>query len=43
MPYKLFRAMAMLASGRECRVCGEQVAPSDPFGVSEGVCAACRQ
>ena len=43
MPYKLFRAMAMLASGRDCRVCGDPVAPSDPFGVSEGVCAPCRK
>lgn len=43
MPYKLFRAIAMLESGRDCRRCGEAIAPSDAFGVSEGVCAACRE
>lgn len=29
-------------SGRSCRVCGSAVASRDGFGMSEGVCPACR-
>jgi hypothetical protein len=29
-------------SGRFCRVCGRGIDHGDPFGVSEGVCPACR-
>ena len=29
-------------SGRSCRVCGSPVASRDGFGMSEGVCPACR-
>lgn len=29
-------------SGRFCRVCGRGIQARDPFGVSEGVCPACR-
>jgi hypothetical protein len=42
MLYRLFRAMAMLDSGSVCRRCGEGIARSDHFGVSESVCAPCR-
>ena len=43
MPYDLFRAMAMVVSGRDCRVCGDAIRPGDEFGVSEGVCVTCRE
>jgi hypothetical protein len=42
MLYRLIRAFAMQESGRDCRRCGEGIRPSDHFGVSEGVCVACR-
>ncbi len=42
MIYTLLRSLFGLASGRDCRRCGEAVAPADPFGVSEGVCRGCR-
>lgn len=29
-------------SARACRACGQGVRLDDPFGLSEGVCAACR-
>lgn len=40
--YRLFRAFAMLESGRDCRICGDGIRPSDEFGLSEGVCRPCR-
>jgi intracellular sulfur oxidation DsrE/DsrF family protein len=42
MLFKLFRAIALQHSGVECRVCRESVHRSDHFGLSEGVCRACR-
>jgi hypothetical protein len=32
-----------LPVGRWCRACSEPIAPSDPFGLSEGVCRPCRE
>ncbi|HYA00606.1 MAG TPA: hypothetical protein VEK76_09675 [Candidatus Binatia bacterium] len=29
-------------SGRWCRVCGQEIGWDDGFGLSEGVCSACR-
>ena len=29
-------------SGRSCRVCGQGIGLNDGFGMSEGVCPACR-
>jgi hypothetical protein len=40
--YTLFRALAGLEAGRWCRTCHEPIAPRDGFGLSEGVCRACR-
>jgi len=31
-----------LPSGRWCRSCDDAIEPSDPFGLSEGVCRPCR-
>ena len=42
MLYNLISALFGLASGRVCRSCGEAVAPSDSFGMSEGICRGCR-
>lgn len=42
MLYDLLLAMVNLHSGRRCRSCGTTIAPRDHFGVSEGVCPACR-
>lgn len=42
MLYRLVLALAGRYFGRECRTCGEPISPGDEFGVSEGVCAACR-
>lgn len=39
---KFFRAIAMLDSGLPCRTCGQGIARDDEFGLSEGVCAPCR-
>jgi len=41
-PFRLFRAFAMLESGLTCRRCGEGIVPADHHGLSEGVCAPCR-
>jgi hypothetical protein len=38
----LVRAIAGQETGRRCRVCGEPIATKDCFGMSEGVCRACR-
>lgn len=43
MVYKLFNAFVGRVSGVWCRRCGESITPRDSFGVSEGVCAACRE
>ena len=40
--WKVFRAMAGLESGRWCRRCSESILAEDRFGMSEGVCRACR-
>ena len=40
--YRLIRVMAGEETGRTCRRCAESIRPSDPFGMSEGVCRACR-
>jgi len=40
--YRLIRAMAGEETGRTCRRCAESIRTSDPFGMSEGVCRACR-
>jgi hypothetical protein len=40
--WRLFRAMAGIESGRCCRSCGESILRDDYFGLSEGVCRACR-
>jgi len=42
MIYKLLRSLTELASGRDCRRCGENIPSADEFGVSEGVCSGCR-
>jgi hypothetical protein len=39
---KLLKALAGLEAGRECRVCGDAISRKDDFGLSEGVCAPCR-
>ena len=39
---KLLYAMYGLYEGRDCRSCGEAISPEDGFGMSEGVCGACR-
>jgi hypothetical protein len=36
--YRLIRSLAGLESGRTCRVCGDSIARSDAFGLSESVC-----
>jgi len=40
--WRFFRAMSALEAGRWCRRCCEAINANDPFGRSEGVCAACR-
>ena len=40
--WRVFRALAGVEAGRYCRRCGEAILRADPFGRSEGVCAACR-
>ena len=42
MIYALLNRLAYRFAGRDCRRCGEAIVPSDPFGVSEGVCLGCR-
>lgn len=42
MVYRLVLALAGRYFGRECRTCSEPISRLDQFGVSEGVCAACR-
>jgi hypothetical protein len=42
MIHSLFKSLYGLVSGRDCRVCGESIPRVDGFGVSEGVCNACR-
>jgi hypothetical protein len=42
MVYALLNSLARRVVGRPCRRCGEQIASTDPFGVSEGVCSGCR-
>jgi hypothetical protein len=39
---KLLGAIAMLDSGLPCRTCGQGIERGDEFGLSEGVCAPCR-
>jgi hypothetical protein len=41
--WKLMRSLVGLESGCSCRVCGESILESDPFGMSEGVCRPCRK
>jgi hypothetical protein len=40
--YRLIRALTGMEAGRWCRACGSGIAPKDSFGMSEGVCAPCR-
>jgi hypothetical protein len=40
--YNVFRALVGIESGRFCRSCAEPVHRHDHFGMSEGVCRACR-
>lgn len=40
--YRMIRAMAGIETGRNCRTCGEPIERRDRFGMSEGVCSACR-
>ena len=40
--WNVFRAMAGLEYGRRCRSCAESILAEDRFGMSEGVCRACR-
>jgi len=40
--WKQFRAIAGVEAGRSCRGCHESILAGDPFGLSEGVCRACR-
>ena len=42
MLHNLLLALNGLYVGRTCRKCGDAVVASDHFGVSEGVCPACR-
>ena len=42
MVYALLNSLARRVVGRPCRRCGEQIASTDPFEVSEGVCSGCR-
>jgi hypothetical protein len=38
----LLHALSGQESGRNCRRCSESIPSSDRFGMSEGVCRACR-
>lgn len=38
----LVRSLAGPQSGQLCRICSEQILRKDHFGLSEGVCSACR-
>jgi len=40
--WRFFRSMAGIESGRWCRSCSEPIERRDRFGLSEGVCHACR-
>jgi len=40
--WTLLRAIYGLEGGRDCRRCAAAVPPADAFGISEGVCRACR-
>ena len=42
MIYRLLRSLAELASGLDCRRCGEDIPRADEFGLAEGVCRGCR-
>jgi hypothetical protein len=41
LTYRVLRALAGLERGRHCRRCDEAIL-GDAFGLSEGVCRACR-
>lgn len=40
--WNVLRAMSGLETGRVCRRCGDGMCTDDHFGMSEGVCRACR-
>ena len=40
--YRVLRALMGLERGRSCRRCNEAILADDSFGLSEGVCRACR-
>jgi hypothetical protein len=40
--YSFFQALTGIEAGRWCRHCHEPIARKDAFGLSEGVCAPCR-
>jgi hypothetical protein len=40
--WRVLRALTGVERGRSCRNCGEAILAKDPFGMSEGVCNACR-
>ena len=42
MVHNLLLALTNRYSGRSCRRCGDSIVQRDRFGVSEGVCPACR-
>jgi hypothetical protein len=42
MIYRLIRAFLGQEAGACCRSCRDPIPSSDEFGLSEGVCSACR-
>lgn len=42
MTYRVLRALMGFERGRHCRRCDEAILGDDRFGLSEGVCRACR-
>jgi hypothetical protein len=40
--YRVLQALVGLEAGRSCRRCREAILVDDHFGLSEGVCRACR-
>jgi hypothetical protein len=42
MTYRVLQALVGLEAGRACRRCHESILADDRFGLSEGVCRACR-
>jgi hypothetical protein len=40
--WSVLRALTGVEHGRCCRNCGEPILRKDLFGMSEGVCSACR-